>query len=146
MGGRRWTGAEISYLRDNVKRFTFEYIGKRLKRSTTSVASMSVRLGFNKYWSDSETEALRKLAGKGLTCTAIAEKLGFDPQTVRANARRYGITLKRPIKHSDESVRRCHQLHQQGVGRRDIAEATGIPLGTVSNYLDGLYRTTALKG
>lgn len=146
MGGRRWSEAEISYLRDNFRRFTYEYIGLRLKRSQISVKTMSKNIGLVKIWSDDDTDKLRELADESLTCDDISEVTGWCVGTVMAKAKEAGIKLQRKTKHSDECVQHCCRLHQQGIGRQRIAEVTGIPLGTVSSYIDGRIRNSALKG
>lgn len=146
MGGKRWTEADRNYLRDNFRLFTHEYIALRMKRSIAAVKTMSKTLGLVKLWTEQDTDRLRELAAKGLSCSDIVEVTGWCETTLRTKAKSSGIRFHRKTKHSDESVQRCQNLHQQGIGRQRIAATTGIPLGTVSSYIDGRTRISALKG
>lgn len=88
---RRWTDAEVEYVRANARRFTAEYMGLRINRTALAVRSKAHELGILiSHWPDEDTQFLRENA-KRMTARQIADALGLELSRVTTKAKNEGI-------------------------------------------------------
>ncbi|AXH72143.1 MAG: DNA-binding protein [Siphoviridae sp. ctdc_1] len=87
-----------------------------------------------------EIRLIRRLA-KTHTAQQIAEMTGRSRRSVANKAFDLGISMKKHgdnhynVKYSDEDVELARQLHEAGLGVREIAEKMEIPQDHLSNIL-----------
>jgi DNA-binding CsgD family transcriptional regulator len=128
-------------------------VRESIKRQKLDVPTQSPRVG-RAARDAARVAEVRRLAGEGLTRSQIAAAVGILPSTVRVIARRSGFTVapdaQGPRKPTDypaarrktrrvrpaEALRqRVVALRAKGMTYRQIAEATGLRVGTVGYHL-----------
>lgn len=133
----------MSYLAENARRFTAEYIGLVLERTTGSVrmkaSRMKLQFSNAKLWTREDTLFLKDNAWKMKT-TELAAALGRNAQSIRCKASYIGISLCGNRIHSQADVDLCRALFRERVSIPDIAEKMEIPAPTVRSYVYGLRR------
>lgn len=145
-----WSDADEKYLADNARRFTAEYMGIVLGRTTVAVKTKASRMGIPltlaKFWTREDMAILEKNAGKMKT-SELAALLDRDVRSIRNKAACIGLSLRNCV-HSDEDVELCRALFREGLHYEVIAEKMEIPAGTVRSIVYGQRRkhTTAQQG
>lgn len=148
---RRWEPWEIEYLTLNAGRFTAEYVGLRLGRTTRAVTTFAHERGIkfvqNREWTKAELFYLRVNAGP-LTAKQIAEDLSRSVSEITSQAQRQGVRFGIRRKYTDEEIAQVLALHAEGISYADIEARTGVKASTFKEYIGGRRRRTitARKG
>lgn len=91
---RRFTPADVAFLREHYGTMPARELARRLGRSVTVVYQKADKLGLceeRKRWDPSLGEQLRRLNAEGNSDTEVARILGFERHTVTRHRKRLGL-------------------------------------------------------
>lgn len=144
---QQWTQKDITFLRKNYQRMTYNELAKKLGRTEGSVKThVTVSLGLRKTrkWTRHDDLQIKQFTKQGLTYVEIGEKFGVSSDVVRLRARN-GMNIRR---HSEainaltanKILRECRKLSNEQLSIRH-----GVPLHVVKYLLhsNGITRTDA---
>jgi hypothetical protein len=88
-----------------------------------------------KYWRTTELAALRQNADRPRRL--LVAVLGRTQRAITAQAERQGVTLTGDLagRWPAGTVERARRLRRQGKSLSHIAEATGVPMGTLRHWI-----------
>lgn len=134
-----WSDDEIKFITENYGKMTFVEMAASMKRSVTAIRTKLCRIGektkFTSKWSHAELLYLERNADR-MMAKDIAKHLGRTTNSVLGKAAHHDIkfTSSRAV-HSDDDVRLCIALHDEGMKLSLIAEKMEISVHTVKSFL-----------
>ena len=94
---RRWSEADLNWLKANYKRYTYKEIAKKLGRTELAIKGVTIVQGWAKptpKWREDEVRTLKDMYGK-VPVKELSKRLGKPKNSILCKAYRLGIARSR---------------------------------------------------